>query len=160
VSLEIRTVTAGDLSTLAPLVAGFRDHLGVEKPTDADLAAHLPRLLADPSIEFACAWLAGEPVGYTQMRFYDSIWELGFEAHLEDLFVLASARRASVGRALLDHAVACAGARGAKRVSLLTNEKNEVAHVLYRAAGFEPDTHPVYGTAHEVLWILEEVGAP
>ena len=73
---------------LISLVGAFRDHLRASTPSDGDLARHLPRALANPQLEFSIAWLEGEPVGYTQTRFFDSIWSLGTEAHLEDLFVV------------------------------------------------------------------------
>jgi ribosomal protein S18 acetylase RimI-like enzyme len=156
--LEIRRAGPGDEAALASLIAGFRDHLRARAPADADLRRHLPRLLADPSIEFSCAWLGDEAVGYTQTRSLYSIWEGGTEAHLEDLFVVPAARARSVGRALLRHALARAEARGALRFGLHTNEGNDGAQSLYRSEGLAPQAHALYPDGREVLWV-KSIGA-
>jgi len=152
IEIAIEIVEAAHASELAPLIAAFRDHLQSATPTDSQLRAHLPRALADPSIEFACARLRGNLVGYTQVRFFTSVWAPGMEAHLEDLFVLTSARRRTVGRALLRHAVERARIRGASRITLSTNDRNESARRLYRTEGFAPVSHDLYPGSREVLW--------
>ena len=156
--LQIRNAAPDDAPVLAPLIAGFRDHLIAKVPTDADIRAQLPRALHDPSIEFACAWLGDEAVGFTQARFLTSVWAGGLEAFLEDLFVVAAARHQSVGRSLLRHVLARAEARGARRFSLTTNERNESAHALYRSEGLAPVSHALYPGGREVLW-SRSVGA-
>jgi GNAT superfamily N-acetyltransferase len=151
-ALEIRDATLPDVPVLARLIAAFRDHLNAKVPSDSDIRAHLPRALRDSGIEFACAWLHAEPVGYTQTRFLTSVWAAGLEAYLEDLFVVAAARRRSVGRSLLGHALARAEARSALKFSLTTNDQNEPAHSLYRSEGFVPVSHALYPGGREVLW--------
>lgn len=74
--LKIRTAGLADVTVLAALIAGFRNHLDAKLPTDAEIQAHLPRALDDPGIEFSCAWLDGEAVGYRQTRFFISVWPL------------------------------------------------------------------------------------
>src|SRR5574341_585346 len=119
--MQVRPAGFDDATALAALVAGFRDHLRARSPTDAEIRHHVPLALRDPSIEFACAWLDGEAVGYTQTRFWRSIWASGIEAQLDDLFVVPAARHRAVGRALLRHALARAAERGALRIGLNTN---------------------------------------
>lgn len=150
--LQIRNAALHDAPVLARLIAAFRDHLIARLPTDPDLRAQLPRALHDPSIEFACAWLDDVAVGFTQTRFLTSVWAGGMEAFLEDLFVVPDARRQSVGRSLLRHVLARADARGARRFSLTTNERNESAHALYRSEGLAPVSHALYPGGREVLW--------
>ena len=152
-SLKIRLVTPGDAHALVALIGGFRDHLGAKVPTDIELERHLPRTIADSGIEFSCAWLNGEAVGYTQTRFFSSVWAGGTEAHLEDLFVIPSARGERVGRFLLRHALARAEARGALRFSLTTNERNDAAQSLYRSEGLSPQSHVLYPGGREILWV-------
>ena len=142
-----------DAAALAALIAGFRDHLAAAVPTDAELRRDLPRALHDPAIEFGCAWIDDRAVGYTQTRFFTSVWVGGIEAHLDDLFVVQWARRHAVGRTLLRHAIARARARGAVRFGLNTNEKNEVAHALYRSEGLAPQSHALYPGGREVFWV-------
>jgi ribosomal protein S18 acetylase RimI-like enzyme len=153
--VTIRRTGPEEEAVLASLVRAFRDHLQAKVPSDADLARHLPRGLADPGIEFCCAWLDGEAVGYTQTRFLTSLWAPGVEAHLEDLFVLAAARGRSIGRALLRHALARAEARGARQLSLNTNDGNVAARSLYRSEGMAPQSHALYPHGREVLWVKE-----
>jgi GNAT superfamily N-acetyltransferase len=150
----IRIAGPADAARVAALVRAFRDHLRAATPSDAALAAALPRLLADPSLEFAYAVRAGEPVGYTQTRFYASLWAPGTEALLEDLFVVAAARRAGLGRALLRHALARARGRGARLFGLLTNERNLAAQALYRAEGLRPQSARLFGDGREIRWAV------
>lgn len=150
--LTIRPAEPRDAPALATLIAGFRDHLGATLPDDAEIERNLAAALADPAIEFCCAWLE-QPVGYTQTRFFTSVWVGGTEAHLDDLFVVRAARRQGVGRALLRHAIARAQARGAARFGLNTNERNEAGQALYRSEGMAPQSHALYPGGREVFWV-------
>jgi len=154
-AVVIRRAGSEDTSALEALVRGFRDHLAARVPSDADLRRSLPRAIADAGIEFYCAWRGEEALGYTQIRFLTSIWAPGIEAHLEDLFVVAHARGKAVGRALLRHALTRAGERGARRLSLDTNDGNEIARALYRSEGLHPQSHALYPGGREVLWVKE-----
>jgi ribosomal protein S18 acetylase RimI-like enzyme len=157
--LEIRNAEPSDAAALADLIAGFRDHLKAGTPSDSEIQSHLPRALHDPAIEFTCAWLHGEAIGYAQTRFHTSVWAPGVEAFREDLFVVTSARGRSVGRSLLRHSLARAEARGARRFSLSTNDHNREAHSLYRSEGLAPQSHALYPDGREVLW-SRRIGAP
>jgi GNAT superfamily N-acetyltransferase len=151
--LEIRPAGPDDAVALTGLIGGFRDHLRARSPSDADVARALPRALASPAVEFACAWLDGRAAGFTQLHFFPSVWAGGTEARLEDLFVAPDARRRGVGRALLHHALARARDRGAARLTLNTNERNEPAQALYRAEGFRMVSHALFPDGREVLWV-------
>ena len=158
-TVQIRLASVEDAAAVATLVAGFRDHLRASTPSDADLERDLPEALADHSLEFCCAWLEGEAVGYTHSRFFRSIWSGGTDAHLEDLFVVASVRGRSVGRQLLQNAIARARKRGARALSLTTNERNEAAQGLYRREGLAPQSHALWADGREILWGMELEGA-
>lgn len=134
------------------LIAGFRDHLHDRSPSDAEIRSQLPKALDDASLEFACAFLGDEAVGFAQTRFITSVWVPGPEAHLEDLYVVEAARRRSVGRLLLRHVLERARARGALRITLTTNEHNTSAQALYRSEGLAPQNHELYPGGREVLW--------
>ncbi|MGH7287930.1 MAG: GNAT family N-acetyltransferase [Myxococcota bacterium] len=153
--LMIRPAGPDDATVLAALIGAFRDHLAAKAPSDLEVRRHLPLALIDPGIEFCCAWLEGEAVGYTQTRFWTSVWARGTEAHLDDLFVMATARGRGIGRSLLRHALLRAEARGALRFCLDTNEKNEAAQSLYRSEGLAPQSHALYPGGREVLWVKE-----
>lgn len=152
-SLRILAAGSGEVAALSKLIAGFRDHLDAKGPTDAEIRRHLPLALADPGIEFGCAWLDDEAVGYTQTRFWASVWACGTEAQLDDLFVVPSARGRAVGRSLLRYALERAAARGARRFGLNTNERNEAAQALYRSEGLSPQSHALYPGGREVFWV-------
>ncbi len=151
--LKIRPAGLGEAAALAALIAGFRDHLTAKVPSDDEIRRHLRTALAAPGTEFCCAWQAGTAVGYTQTRFWMSVWVGGWEAYLDDLFVAPGARGAGVGRALLRYALGRAEARGARRFGLLTNESNAAAQALYRAEGLAPQSHALYPEGREVLWV-------
>jgi ribosomal protein S18 acetylase RimI-like enzyme len=153
----VKVLPAGpdDVAVLAALLAGFRDHLRAAAPSDGDIALHLPRVLRDPGVELACAWLGDAVVGYAQLRFWSSIWARGTEAQLDDLFVAPAGRGRGTGRALLRHALARAAARGARRFGLNTNEQNQAAQALYRSEGLLPQAHALYPGGREVFWVKE-----
>ena len=64
------------------------------------------------------------------------MWLDRHEAFLEDLFVVDAARRAGVGRALVERTLAEARANGCAEVNLDTNETNVAATRLYENLGF------------------------
>ena len=153
--LEIRVARPGDVAKLRTLVGAFREHLRVGAPADAELDTLLPRLLADSAIEFAWAELEGDLVGYTQTRFFASLWASGLEALLEDLFVLPHARGRAIGRSLLRHAMQRARERGARVLGLTTNERNTAAQELYRSEGLEPQSAKLWEKGREIRWVVE-----
>lgn len=158
--VEITIAGLDDIETVRILVVAFRDHLRAAVPGDADLETQLPRVLSDPSIEFACAWSEGQAVGYTQTRFFLSLWAPGLEALLEDLFVLPSVRGRAIGRSLLRHAVRWARERGARLLGLSTNERNEPAQRLYRSEGFNPQSAAIWANGREIRWVVTLEPAP
>ena len=102
--------------------------------------------------EFLCARLQGRSVGYTQTRYYTSIWAAGTEAWLDDLYVVPEARSSGVGRALLRQVVECARSRGAAQLRLSTNEKNAAARPLYQSEAFAPVSDSRYHGGREIVW--------
>ena len=72
---------------------------------------------------------------------------------LEDIFVEDAARGRGVGAALLDHAMARAGARGASVLVLSTNEQNQQAQRFYAAHGFRAAGEARWGSGREIRWL-------
>jgi ribosomal protein S18 acetylase RimI-like enzyme len=124
----------------------FRDHLGLERPSDGDGRAAVERLLADPDTEFVLA--APEPEtpagGVAQLRFRYGFWRTGGDCLLEDLYVDRGARGAGLGRALVAGVLDRARARGCRRAELDVNESNTAAVALYESFGFSAAANP-YG---------------
>ncbi len=152
---EIRVAGPEDARAVVVLVAGFRDHLGARLPSDAELQGYVPEALRLPETEVCIARLRDADLGYALTRFSGSIWAVGLEAHLDDLFVFESSRGRSIGRSLLRFALARAKARGVRRFTLNTNERNTAAHALYRSEGLAPQAHALYPDSHEVVWVRE-----
>jgi GNAT superfamily N-acetyltransferase len=143
---SVRVAQPQDLSTVTRLMAGFRDHLGLSAPSDAEVRSGVERLLADSDTEFLLAAAAdgAEPAGVAQLRFRYGIWRAGGDCLLEDLFVDERARGAGLGRALVAATLERARARGCRRVELDVNEANATAQRLYESFGFSSTANP-YG---------------
>jgi ribosomal protein S18 acetylase RimI-like enzyme len=135
-----------EADTVTRLMLAFRDHLGLERPTDEDGRAGVARLLADPETEFVLA--APEPgapaAGVAQVRYRFGFWRSGGDCLLEDLYVDESARGAGLGRALVQATLDRARECGCRRAELDVNESNAAAIALYEAFGFSADANP-YG---------------
>ena len=135
----VRRAGAGDVGLIAPLFDSYRQFYG--KPTDAKLAAAFirDRLQANESVIFlaeADEEGSRKVLGFVQL--YPSfssvaacrIWVLN------DLFVIAAARRYGVGRALMEAARLHAIRTGAKRLTLETTAENRTAWSLYEDLGY------------------------
>jgi ribosomal protein S18 acetylase RimI-like enzyme len=135
-----------EADAVARLMLAFRDHLGLERPSDADGRAGVEHLLADPDTEFvlAAARPGDPPAGVAQLRFRYGFWRGGGDCLLEDLFVDDAARGAGLGRALVQATLERARARGCRRAELDVNEANAAAVALYERFGFSAAANP-YG---------------
>ncbi|MDX6722719.1 MAG: hypothetical protein QOD73_1123 [Solirubrobacteraceae bacterium] len=144
---SVRRAEPHEAEAVARLIADFRDHMGLEGPSDPAIRAGVERLIGDPDTEFLlAAQTPGEPPqGVAQLRFRFGIWREGGDCLLEDLFVSAGARGAGLGRALIEAMLERARARGCRRVELDVNERNTGALALYEAAGFSATNNP-YGS--------------
>jgi ribosomal protein S18 acetylase RimI-like enzyme len=95
------------------------------------------RLLAESiASPAACSLVAergGEPVGLAYGRLADEAPEV---AHLYSMWVAPTARRAGVGRALVEAVAAWARGCDARRLVLGVTEGNTAAVRLYEATGF------------------------
>lgn len=136
----LRVASPADVAPVTRLVAGFRDFLGGDSPTNAEIEARTTILLGDRSTEFL---LIGDPeTGFVQTRFRLSVWTGSEDAWLEDLFVEESARGEGYGRKLVEAAIARAQARGCDRIQLDVNEANQTALKLYESCGFKANHNP------------------
>jgi putative acetyltransferase len=91
--------------------------------------------LLDSAITFFSVRVDGELLGVGAIKQLDP-----HHAELKSMHTAAAARRRGVGRAIVDHLVSVAAARGVRRVSLETGamEAFAPARSLYAAAGFVP----------------------
>ncbi len=131
----------GDVPSVTRLMLGFRDHLGSTAPTDEGMRATVEALVRDAATEFLLG-AAGDgepPAGVCQLRYRLTVWTGACDCWLEDLFVEAGARRAGLGRTLVEAAIERARARGCGRIDLDVNEDNSGALALYRDMGFSTE---------------------
>jgi len=134
---QIRVATEVDIDNLANLIAAFRDHLAQQLPHKTEILSSLRKLLIEDDVEFLVACTgSGVAVAYTQVRYYYSLWSTGFEAQIEDLFVLPVARGRGIGSRLVESVVCRAREHGCHLIVLNTNERNTEALRLYTKTGF------------------------
>ena len=110
---EIRINRAGveDAGAIARLLHDFNSEYEEPTPGVAALTEYSRLLLATGEMTVL---LAGEgPDGISLIRFRNSVWTGGPEAHLQELYVVPSLRGRGIGRALLE-ATMRRGARGGR----------------------------------------------
>lgn len=150
----LRIAGPADVAPVTGLVAGFRDFLADDSPSNAEIEATVSILLRDRSTEFL---LIGDPeCGFVQTRFRLSVWTGSEDAWLEDLFVEESARGEGYGRILVEAAIERARSRGCARIQLDVNEANKAAVALYESTGFRPIHNPEkWGKSKDYLYTRE-----
>lgn len=89
----------------------------------------------DPTITFFSLRVDGELLGVGAIKQLDAD-----HAEVKSMHTAAAARRRGVGRAIVEHLLAVAAARGVRRVSLETGAGDAFApaRALYARAGFVP----------------------
>jgi ribosomal protein S18 acetylase RimI-like enzyme len=135
---EVWVAGEQDAASVASLMSAFRNHIGLDWPTDDQVRATVDSLLRDPATEFLLAAPDGRdaPAGVCQLRYRLSVWTASDDCWLEDLYVSDEVRGTGLGRALIAEAFERARARGCGRVQLDVAEDNDRAIEIYRRAGF------------------------
>lgn len=145
VNVDIQIATPADLAGLMSLVMAFKEHLRISSLAKEDIRSGLQILLADPMCEFLMVFdrpadsdisTSATPLAYAQIRYSYSLWSVGLEAQLEDIFVRSEARGRGLGSQLLTFVVERARQRQCRLVVLNTNENNIAALNLYAQKGF------------------------
>lgn len=130
-SLQIRPVGAAAHAAWLPLWEGYQRFYRTEIAAATSDATWQRFLDADEPMNAALAWLDGRAVGLVHWIYHRSCWTLGDYCYLQDLFVAEGLRGEGVGRRLIEHVYAEAGAAGCSRVHWLTHESNSDAMKLY-----------------------------
>lgn len=123
---------------VARLLVDFRNHLGLDWPSDNAYLAGVERLIEDRGAEYLLGAPNPDapPAGVAQLRFRYGIWWAAEDCLLEDLFVREEARNSGLGRALVHATIERARERGCRRVELDANDNNDAAIRLYESVGF------------------------
>ncbi|MEK6278606.1 MAG: GNAT family N-acetyltransferase [Actinomycetota bacterium] len=146
----IRLAADGDAEAVARLIVAFREYYGEAEPDDAAILSVVRDLLGDQRTEFL---LAGDPpAGVAQLRFRPSVWTGTHDCWLEDVFVVEEARRAGLGRALMEACEERARARGCRRIQLDANENNQRAVALYESLGFQCGKPGRWDDGRDLYW--------
>ena len=138
-SAQVWVAEPGEAETVARLLVAFRNHLGLDWPSDNAFLAGVERLIEEPGAEYLLGAPDADspPAGVAQVRYRFGIWWAAEDCLLEDLFVLESARGSGIGRALVERVAERARHRGCRRVELDVNDNNAGALALYRSLGFD-----------------------
>lgn len=137
-TVQVVQAAAADLEPVAQLFDAYRMFYRQASDIEAARAFLGERFARRDSVIFLAR--DGEAaVGFVQL--YPSLSSVSMRRIwiLNDLYVAASARRAGVGRRLMDRARDFARAGGALRLELTTERTNTVAQALYTAAGYVRD---------------------
>ena len=135
----LRLATLADLDQLVPLFDDYRSFY--RQPSEPErVRRFLAERLDRQQSLILLALDNGTPVGFTQL--YPSFTSTGLAPIfiLNDLFVSPAARRAGVGRALLEAAAEFGRSSGAVRLALSTELTNVTAQALYERTGWKRDT--------------------
>jgi ribosomal protein S18 acetylase RimI-like enzyme len=131
---EVRRADVGDADDIGRLLHDFNTEYEEITPGPAALAERIRRLLdaGDTAV-----LLAGDgPDGLAVLRFRPSIWTVGLECYLAELYVVPQLRGQGRGRALMEAAIELARERGADYMELNTGEDDVAARALYERLGF------------------------
>jgi ribosomal protein S18 acetylase RimI-like enzyme len=132
--ISIRRAGPEDAAAIARLLHDFNNEYSEPTPGVVALTEYSRQLLAAGEI---AVLLAGDgPDGISLIRFRDSVWTGGPEAHLQELYVVPPLRGRGIGRALLEATMAAAREAGATGIDLNTGTTDTVARALYESCGF------------------------
>ena len=126
------------LADAAQLLHDFNVEYDEPVQSPGEIALRLGELIEDEDVLTLLARDpdSGAPVGVAVMRLQPSLWSLGQEAYLAELYVVPLRRGQGFGRELITEAVRVAQAQGADYMFLVTSEDDRLAQRLYEAAGF------------------------
>ena len=129
--IEIRPTTPDDRPDWERLFALYAEFYHTEVPPEA--REKVWRWIGDPAEDFwsDLAFHDGRAVGLVQYQLMYRSLSGGKVVYLSDLFVDPASRGGGIGRALIDHVISFARARGIPSVRWLTQEYNYAGRKLY-----------------------------
>jgi len=140
VGMSIRPLEARDLDALAAMVAALNGSEGYDPAMSPDAEA-LRRAYLGPGASGRCLVAeAGDLLGYVTLHITYQTTNGSHGAYLGDLFVVASARRRGIGRALLAAAARLVRSRGGTQLWWTALPSNETAQAFYAKLGAAGET--------------------
>jgi GNAT superfamily N-acetyltransferase len=131
--LTIRSATMKDLPALLKLLGQMHG----EEPADS-ATSELEEVLSNPIRTLLVAERKGELVGTLDLIVVPNLTRGGKPwAAIENVVVDAGQRRQGIGGSLLDSAVEIARSCGCYKLQLVSHQKRDAAHALYRHAHFD-----------------------
>lgn len=130
--LTIRPVAADDHTQWRALFEGYAAFY--QTTLAPGTAEQVWGWIFDPANDFWCDLAvdgAGQVLGFAQYQLMHRSLGGSMVCYLSDLFTTPAARGQGVGRALIDHVLEFARARGLPNVRWLTAEDNTTARALY-----------------------------
>lgn len=147
-NFEVRRAAEADLREMGQMAGALVRQHHAKNPdrfllvdrVEEGYASWFHRELARAAARLFVAERGGELVGYAYGTLEGRDWNLLLDAHgaVHDIFVVESARRDGVGKALLDALVSELERMGAPRILLSTMVDNHAAQRLFASAGFLP----------------------
>ncbi|HEX5157381.1 MAG TPA: GNAT family N-acetyltransferase [Ktedonobacterales bacterium] len=138
-AVQVTRATVDDVETVAPLFDAYRQFYQQPSSLDGARTFLTERLGRGESVIFLARLDDGAPVGFTQLYPIFSSTSMQRAWLLNDLFVAPAARRAGVGRALLERAHTFARETNSKELMLQTAVDNFPAQRLYESLGWQRD---------------------
>ncbi len=153
---SVRQATEVDAPALARMLHDFNTEFDLPSPGVAVVEERVRALIADGTKEFFIGFAAegGEPLGFTQLSFFPSVWAEVPIGHIDELYVAPGHRGEGIGRVLIKALLARARERHAPSVGLTTGEANAGARALHESAGFRNDVE-VPGRTRALSYELE-----
>jgi GNAT superfamily N-acetyltransferase len=138
-AVQVTRALVDDTETVALLFDAYRQFYQQPGDLDGARAFLAERLGRGESVIFLARLDDGIPAGFTQLYPIFSSTSMQRAWLLNDLFVAPTARRAGVGRALLERAHAFARETDSKELMLQTAVDNLPAQRLYESLGWQRD---------------------
>ena len=135
--LQVRRSTREDLPAVLSLLGQMHED-EVPVRTAEDLAATFEEMLASPARALLVAVLDDTAVGTLDLFVMANLTRGGRPwAGIENMVVDAAHRQQGIGGALMEVAIDAAREVGCYKVQLISHEKRDAAHMLYKRAGFD-----------------------
>jgi GNAT superfamily N-acetyltransferase len=138
--VTIRQATQGDLQTLRVLLTALHEEPPWGEHETQAAHATLALISADSKRALLLGFVGDEPAGTIDVIVSPNLTRhVRPFALVENVVVLPRFRRTGVGRQLMGAAVAFARAQDCYKVQLVSANRRDAAHHLYRALGFDAD---------------------